>query len=533
MSLLLLLHGPASPTQHPVVSSYSQLILVEGEQDQAVRTDHNKRLIGRAGAAVAAAGLAAIVAATSLVLVDEAQDAVRQNHSLLNRFRTQYQTVGQSYRLWPKASQQSDVEEFQRAKPADLNVFRSTTQKAGQPWMLRLPAQRRIDAEDFQVLNAGAAVSQAIAPGPTSGQPWSLWVKPQQRVEAEDFTVLNSGTFASPQAIAQTVTPNGAPFFLWVPPVPQDVEELDHRVDNSLLNSFRKTLPTALPGQPWHMRMPPQKRVDAEEYAVLNAGTFASPQAIAQTLHPGQPWFMRMPAQRRIDAEDFLVQNIGSFATPQAITPVTPVNGAPFFVWVPPVSQDVEEYTVPRQSTFALTRVTRAPVVLPGQPWFTYRAAVADQTVEPNPVVKDHAQALYPFRPHPAIVPVIPTGNGGGGYWEKKRKKRHLVTVDGKTYSFSSAAEASKFLPDVETESPNAVKKRAKGKFSATQQKLEKSSSDPIRVDIPSLAEFATRIGQAPQFDHAMAAQEWAALARMYEHMRDEEDIEMLLLHDT
>jgi hypothetical protein len=54
-------------------------------------------------------------------------------------------------------------------------------------------------------------------------------------------------------------------------------------------------------------------------------------------------------------------------------------------------------------------------------------AAIASQAFEPNPVVTDHAQALYPLRPHPAITPVVVPPDVSTGGWRipyKKRKPR-------------------------------------------------------------------------------------------------------------
>lgn len=62
----------------------------------------------------------------------------------------------------------------------------------------------------------------------------------------------------------------------------------------------------------------------------------------------------------------------------------------------------------------------RAPAAaVKAQPFFIWPVAKADQTLEPNPAVTNHAQALRPFRQREELVQPAPTerpvGGSGGG----------------------------------------------------------------------------------------------------------------------
>jgi hypothetical protein len=317
----------------------TQLVLVEGEQD-AVRTDHNQRLLfGRASAAAATPGAPWYLwkkqipqiepeedarrvnydltpfrntapAATTLnqswiqygVIPDQTveEDAVRGNHTLLHRYRQSFQTVGQNYRLWPKPQARIDDEQYTVPPPASIFPYRGTSVTV------------------------------------TAGQPYWLWPRIKVDVPVEDDAQrVNNSLLHLYRVGYQTV---GQSWYLWKPAVADQTVEPDaQRSDHSLIHRYRQAYQTV--GQSWQYWIKPQARVDEEGYTVPPPASLYPYRQIVITAQPGQPWYM-------------------------------------------------------------------------------WPAAVADQTVEPNPVVIDHAELLYPFRPHDAITPiepVIPPVIAGGG----------------------------------------------------------------------------------------------------------------------
>jgi len=93
------------------------------------------------------------VGATPKLQFELEEDARRPDHSLLHRYRTGFQTVGQSYRLWPppaKADQTIEPDE-QRADHNLLHRYRVGYQTVGQPLAMRARSQQRLDDLEFEI----------------------------------------------------------------------------------------------------------------------------------------------------------------------------------------------------------------------------------------------------------------------------------------------------------------------------------------------------------------------------------------------
>jgi len=101
----------------------------------------------------------------------------------LHRFRTTYQTVGQSYRLWQFYRPPTlEAESFDRHPIPDLHIYRVGYQSVGQPFIaLSTPAGVRIDPEQVSAASISYApfFPTVISP-PPSPQPWNvyLWQSP-------------------------------------------------------------------------------------------------------------------------------------------------------------------------------------------------------------------------------------------------------------------------------------------------------------------------------------------------------------------
>jgi hypothetical protein len=143
-------------------------------------------------------------------------DAQREDHTLLNRFRVGFQTVGQSWQYWIKPQQRVDEETYTVPAPADLYPYRQITIQAqpGQPWWAWPPAVAGQDVEPNPTVTDHAAAlypfrpHQAVPPVPpvtdvlvSSGYTWEREKHTTDlQIEEEDImltlmVLLTSGYF--------------------------------------------------------------------------------------------------------------------------------------------------------------------------------------------------------------------------------------------------------------------------------------------------------------------------------------------------
>jgi hypothetical protein len=365
-----LLHAHRGTSAHGLVPhAYSQLVLVEAEQD-ARRTDHSQRLLyGKTAAAAPTAGAPWYLWVPPERQLDPEDDARRPDHDNLHLYRVGYQTVGQQQPIlnwkskWPGEDEPYDVK---TARP-DLHLYRTGFQTVGQ--------------------------SYRIWPKPASA--WQD-IEPDATREPADLTPFRNTTPA--------VVTGGAPWYLWAPPIQRlDPEEDARRADHSWLHRYRVGFQTV--GQPFQIWLGPQKRLEAEEYTAPQPSAFALTRVTQATATPGQPWYM-WPAAKADQTIEPDAQRADQTLLHRYRVGYQTV-GQSWAYWIKPQARvEAEEYTVPGPASLAPYRAITIQAQ-PGQPWFMWPAAKADQSIEPNPVVTNHALALYPFRPHDAVEPPV------------------------------------------------------------------------------------------------------------------------------
>ena len=108
------------------------------------------------------------------------------------------------------------------------------------------------------------------------------------------------------------------------------------------------------------------------------------------------------------------------------------------------------------------------------------------------------------------------TPKGGGYDDEKPAKKRFIVERDGKLMVFNTAQAALDAQPKKKKVQPVEV--------AVPEQVI------PQVIELPAVKEYAQVIGQIEQYNAAYNSQHFEQLIALFEQMRDEEDIEMLLL---
>lgn len=106
---------------------------------------------------------------------------------------------------------------------------------------------------------------------------------------------------------------------------------------------------------------------------------------------------------------------------------------------------------------------------------------------------------------------------GGYDYDEKPKKKRFFIEQNGKLLVFDTPTKALCSIS--EPDKPKAKKK------------AEQKQAEPVlTVDLPVVQEYAQVIGQIEQYNAAYNSQHFEQLMALFEQMRDEEDLEALLL---
>lgn len=470
----------------------SQLVLIEGEQD-AVRVNHHARaLLNRATPAAQSTPWTLWKAAKPAIQEEEDR---RPDQASLHRYRVGYQTVGQSFSLWPPPAKgdQTVPEDAQRVGQNQLHRFRTTYQTVGQPYALWPKAQQRFDEDGYSQTKPVDLTQFRSTQAAVVGQPWYLWKK-QALPEQSDVIVLGALAVANPQALA--VAQPGQPWYLWpVAKADQAVEPDATRADHSQRLLFGKQAAAASPGQPFFLWPPRKPTVEAEDYTVPKPSHLVLTRVTTPTVT--QQWFVYKPtvSDQTVEDDPFRVdqqkthryRSVAVTVTgapwylwpkvksDQTVEPdadrtdhakrlffgrtTTAVPGAPWYLWRPQVRHtEPEGYEVPKPSNFALTRVTTSAVAQwffykptaidqaaeddparldqqklhryrsapapanPGQPWYMWPSAKADQSTEPNPRVTDHAGALYPFLPHPAIEPPADATPNKAAHWPRKHR---------------------------------------------------------------------------------------------------------------
>ena len=149
-------------------------------------------------------------------------------------------------------------------------------------------------------------------------------------------------------------------------------------------------------------------------------------------------------------------------------------------------------------------------------PWFSSQVPF---TVAPAPRATWQAYPQYSlFQPQPwfsqAAVP--PVSGGAGDY--PTRKKKYTVRRGDELLVFSSKQQALDVL--LADASPKLKKKQPKPE-----------PVPEVKIELPKVKAYAETTGQAEKYQVAFDARKYEALIVIFEQMRDEEEIELLLMH--
>ena len=129
------------------------------------------------------------------------------------------------------------------------------------------------------------------------------------------------------------------------------------------------------------------------------------------------------------------------------------------------------------------------------------------------------AIAALPISSLPVVAaPVAPTV--AGGYDDKpKRKKRFVVEQDGKLLVFGSARAAVEALGQQKAIEAVAVEPPAD------------EVTEVAEISLPAVQAYAEVRGLVDDYQAALRNRHYLALIAMFQDMRDEEDVELLLMH--
>lgn len=323
---------------------------------------------------------------TQPVFIEAAQDAVRSKHGALHLFRSVAQAAAAQVTPWfvwlrSKATVTED-EYYRPPKPVDLAAFRAI-----------------------------AAIVTVSSGGALAGTTQPVFVeadKDATRVDHSRLHRFRQAAVAEPNLVAR----------VWALEDSKNrIQEESYSIPKPLdLAVFRNTAPQApAAGQTWPRWVKPHPRVDDEIYTVKAAPGLEAFRQITALAIPAQTWARWVKPQIRIDDERDAVRTNHSALHMFRGIQVSPLVAR---VWaIPDARNRIEEesYTVSKSvSLHAFRQITI--VAEPGQPWFMWPRAVADQTVEPNPVVINHAQVMDAFRPHQAVEifepPATPSPHG-------------------------------------------------------------------------------------------------------------------------
>lgn len=118
-----------------------------------------------------------------------------------------------------------------------------------------------------------------------------------------------------------------------------------------------------------------------------------------------------------------------------------------------------------------------------------------------------------------------------GGYSDKREGKRFFIKKGNKLLVFSRQQSAIDALDDAQNDEQI--------EFDTEVAKVERIKTEPfkkveipeVEVDLAELKAFAKRKGEIEQYQKWIKQQEYEALTRMFDDMREEEEVELLLLY--
>ena len=105
-----------------------------------------------------------------------------------------------------------------------------------------------------------------------------------------------------------------------------------------------------------------------------------------------------------------------------------------------------------------------------------------------------------------------------------RRKKRYAVRLGGRLVLFGSQADALRAIASTETRKvPEIVE---------VEPPLE-TTAEPVEmaIELPQVKAYAKATGAIQQYNEAYNSRHYQALIALFEQMRDEEDVELLLMH--
>jgi hypothetical protein len=118
-------------------------------------------------------------------------------------------------------------------------------------------------------------------------------------------------------------------------------------------------------------------------------------------------------------------------------------------------------------------------------------------------------------------VVVVPPSGVGDPYGPGRKKKRYAVQVEDQLLVFTDEADAINALA-LEADEPESKEAPA----------VEQAEAEPEEViDLPAVKAFADTVGKADDYAESLQVKQYERLIELFEQMRDEEDIELLLLH--
>jgi hypothetical protein len=115
-------------------------------------------------------------------------------------------------------------------------------------------------------------------------------------------------------------------------------------------------------------------------------------------------------------------------------------------------------------------------------------------------------------------TPVAPSVAGGYDDDKPKRKKRFVVEQDGKLLVFGSARAAVEALGQQKAIEAVAVESPAEEALAP-------------EISLPAVQAYAEVRGLVDDYQAALRNRHYLALIAMFQDMRDEEDVELLLMH--
>jgi hypothetical protein len=121
--------------------------------------------------------------------------------------------------------------------------------------------------------------------------------------------------------------------------------------------------------------------------------------------------------------------------------------------------------------------------------------------------------------PRNGVVPALVAGGSGGG-----KRKRYFIERDGRLLMFATAAAAQTALAGPVVEALPVPDESA-----APTEQLAATAPEQ-QIDLAALQAQAELAGQLAAYEAAYRSRHFAALLAMFEQLRDDEDVELLLL---